>query len=181
MTRTTVPVTASPPDRVRWGCDRWGEAELVRSCAAILRGGPTPDGDLLRCLGGMSAQTMTERGLDLVYWPAVWAARTLLYAWREEAAPAVVVALGNPAWRVREMAARVCALREVGAAADPLATLLADPVPRVRAAAARALGKVGEAEHAAGLRALAADEDPTVRGRGDQALRQLAERLDRPI
>ena len=178
---TAVPVEAKPADRVRWACRHWGEAELVRSCAEILRGGPGPEGDLLRCLGGVSAVTMTERGLDLVYWPAVWAARSLLYAWREEAAPAVVVALAHPAWRVREMAAKVCALREVGAAADALGGLLTDPVPRVRAAAARALARVGEAEHADGLRALDADEDPTVRQRGAQALSQLAARLDRPV
>jgi hypothetical protein len=175
----TVPLAATPAERIRWGVARWGEAELVHACAAVLRGEP-PDAEVLLCIGGRGADTMQAKGLDLVYWPKTWAARALLYAWREEAGPAVVTALADPAWRVREMCAKVCALREVGAAADALGPLLADPVPRVRAAAARAVGAVGEAEHAPALRALLTDEQ-LVRAPAARALRQLAARLDRPL
>lgn len=43
----------------------------------------------------------------------MWAARSLLYAWDVEAVPAVLGALGDEAWRVREMAAKVVAHRRL--------------------------------------------------------------------
>ncbi|MEV6520905.1 HEAT repeat domain-containing protein [Longispora sp. NPDC051575] len=175
-----VPVSASPAERVRAACARWGEPEVVDRCADLLRGVPADDVDLILHLGGRGADNLLA--LDaLVYWPAVWAARALLYAWRPTAGPAVVGALGHEAWRVREMAAKVCALRELGEAAEPLAVALGDPVPRVRAAACRALGAVGEAEHAEGLRELLDDPDPEVRRRAEQALDRLSRRLDRDL
>ncbi|MBG6135040.1 HEAT repeat domain-containing protein [Longispora fulva] len=175
-----IPVSASPAERIRAASRRWTEPELVDRCAALLRGGPADDPELLAYLGGRGAQPLLD--LDaLVYWPAVWAARALLYAWHPTAASAVVAALGHDAWRVREMCAKVCALRELGEAADPLAAALADPVPRVRAAAARGLGVVGEAEHAGPLRKALTDTDPEVRRRADQALARLSDRLDRPL
>lgn len=51
---------------------------------------------------------------------------------------AVLAALGDDAWRVREMAAKVIAKRRLGEALPAVAALRADPVPRVRAAATRA-------------------------------------------
>jgi HEAT repeat protein len=86
--------------------------------------------------------------------------RGLCYAWHPAAAPAVVHALGDDAWRVRQRAANVCRVREIGESAEVLAGLLTDPVPRVRAAAARAVAVVGEAEHAPPLRRLLTDADP---------------------
>jgi hypothetical protein len=47
----------------------------------------------------------------------------LLYAWAEEADGAVVAALADDHWRVREMAAKVVARRRIGAALDPVAAL----------------------------------------------------------
>lgn len=166
----------TPKERVRAACARWGEAEVVRDCVTVLRGGPWPADEKWLLLGGPGAPGQLKKEVH-AYWAHVWATRVLLYAWREEAAPAVVIALGHPAWRVREMAAKVCALREVYA--EELAPLLADPVPRVRIAAARAVGAVGEAEHAPALRALTTD--PLVRVAAASALDRLAERLDRPL
>jgi hypothetical protein len=41
-----------------------------------------------------------------------------LYVWTDAAASAVVEALTHEAWRVREMAAKVVAAREIGSAAN---------------------------------------------------------------
>jgi HEAT repeat protein len=73
------------------------------------------------------------------YWPRVWAARGLLHAWDDRAAPAIIQATTDDAWRVREMAAKVIARHYVGDALTAVAELVNDPVPRVRAAAERAV------------------------------------------
>lgn len=72
------------------------------------------------------------------YWLRVWAARALLYAWDEMARVAVLDALADEAWRVREMAAKVVARRLLGEALAAVAELRQDPVSRVRLAAERA-------------------------------------------
>jgi hypothetical protein len=43
--------------------------------------------------------------------------------------------LGDHAWRVRELTAKVVARRRIGRALDAVAALRDDPVPRVRVAA----------------------------------------------
>jgi HEAT repeat protein len=73
------------------------------------------------------------------YWRRVWGARGLLHAWDGRAESAVVEAMTDEHWRVREMAAKVVARHKVGAALDAVAALRGDPVPRVRAAAERAV------------------------------------------
>lgn len=73
------------------------------------------------------------------YWRRVWGARGLLYAWDERAADAVVEALGDEHWRVREMAAKVVTRHKMGVALTAVAVLREDPVARVRAAAERAV------------------------------------------
>ena len=73
------------------------------------------------------------------YWPRVWGARALLYAWDVSAEPAIVRATGDAHWRVREMAAKVIARRLVDVGLEAVVALRDDPVPRVRAAAERAL------------------------------------------
>jgi hypothetical protein len=155
---------------------------VARRCASLLRGDPPDEADLqlLGYLAATPSLTAPQHGTWPSWYP-VWAARGLRYAWRPAAAPAVVRALGDDAWRVREMAAAVCREREIGEAADVLAGLLADPVPRVRTAAARAVAVVGEVEHAAPLRRLLADTDPQVRAGAARALRDLARRLDRRL
>lgn len=112
------------------------------------------------------------------YWWSVWALRVMLYAWDDAAEPAVTDAFGHDAWRVREMAAKVVAGREVGMAAEAVATACADQTPRVRAAALRALGVIGEREHLDVIRGTLDDPDTEVRKRAEQALDTLARRLD---
>jgi hypothetical protein len=59
---------------------------------------------------------------------------------RSDAATAAIIgALADDAWRVREMAAKVVARHRIGVAFDAVAPLREDPIPRVRAAAHRAV------------------------------------------
>lgn len=177
----------TPAERVDDACGRWGEADVVAGCARLLTGGtgaPTgPDAELAMVLGGLADRTWLAGGKapGHAYWARVWAARALTHVWAERATPAVVAALADEQWRVREMAARVIGLRELGVAADELVARLVDDVPRVRAAAATALGAVGEGEHAAALRALVDDEQPDVARRARLAVEAMSERLDRPV
>ncbi len=53
--------------------------------------------------------------------------------------PAVMAALGDDEWRVREMAAKVVARHQLGDALLIVADLCNDPNQRVRAAPSRAL------------------------------------------
>ena len=130
-------------------------------------------------LGEAHAEAFLEGREKSQYWPRVWAARALLYAWTPQAAPAVVTALGDESWRVREMALKVVRLREIGEAADVAADLAGDEVERVRKAAVRALAVIGEAEHAEAVRDLVGD--PFAGRDAELALKQLRDRLDRPV
>jgi len=181
-----------PGARVSEACAVYGAAAIARWCADLLVGEVAyddPESPSLIWLGGPHAAAelrkgrLVERGQD--YWPRVWAARGLLYAWAPEAARAVEVALENglsdPAWRVREMCAKVARLREIGQAADALNGLVSDEVPRVRAAALGALGAVGEAEHAAAARTALDDPEPSVRRAAETTLAELRLRLDREL
>jgi HEAT repeats len=189
-------VTAPVPDDldrlpqllVAEACAAYGADAVAGWCAGLLTGAVAyddPGSPSVLWIGGRHAAAelrrgqVVERGQD--YWPRVWAVRALRYAWTPSAAAAVARALADPAWRVREMAAKVAGLREVGEAADGLAALLADEVPRVRVAAARALGAVGEAEHAPALRDALDDPEPSVRRAAEAALEELRRRLDRDV
>ena len=176
-------VALAPGERVRELSAPVGETAVAEWCAALLAGAaPAADGSpSLRWLGGRHAEHYL-RGLldspDQDYWPRVWAARGLLYVWSEAAAPTIVQALGDSAWRVREMAAKVARRRELGDAADSLRQCLGDAVPRVRAAAARALGRVGDLDAEGPLTDRLSDADPAVRSAARSALLELARRLD---
>jgi HEAT repeats len=188
-------MTAAPFDRhdrpavlVAEACREYGTEVIARWCADLLTGRVAyddPGRPPLVWLAGRAAAAelrrgdLVERGVD--YWPRVWAARGLRYAWVPDATPAVVRALADPAWRVREMAAKVVRQRDLGEAADALSALATDPMPRVRAAALRAAGTVGEVEHADALRAAANDPEPAVRRAAEAALDELRRRLDRDV
>jgi hypothetical protein len=134
-------MTAAGPPRLRIAdaCDRRGADAVVDGCLALLAGGDADSG-LILVLGGPAGPQYLDAPPDQRYWLRVWAARGLLWApWRARSAPAVCDALGDEAWRVREMAAKVVARHRVGEAFDGLTPLLADPTPRVRFAASRAL------------------------------------------
>ena len=177
----------APRQIVRAACAEYGEDTVIDWCTAFLTeeisgddaygaelpklvaitGSPNP--------GGWSAP------VDPVnyYWIRVWAARVLLYVWRDDAVDALRVAASDPAWRVREHVARLTAQRELGQLVDALLPDLQHELPRVRATAARAVGAAGEAEHAEALQDLLEDPDLTVRVAAEKALALLEKRLDR--
>jgi len=171
-----------PADWVAQACADLGTAAVVAWCVGLLAGDPADGGPSLDLIGGPGAARMLDRMPDEQdYWARVWAARALRYAWTD--APgvhaAVVAALGDPAWRVREHAAAIVRLHELGEAAEAVRPLLGDDVPRVRAAAARALAVVGEHDD---LDAFASvpEADAAVRRVRDRSRRELADRLDLP-
>jgi len=94
----------------------------------VALGGPHAEDVLGRSEGGKSG-----------YWPRLWAARALLYAWDDVATNAIGLATMDESWRVREMSARVIARHFVGNALDDVAKLRDDSVERVRLAAERAV------------------------------------------
>lgn len=178
---------ASPGDRARAAADTLGDLALVRWCAHLLSGaavwGDSADPDPA-WVGGRQARAWgAPEGLadEHRHWPRVWAARTLLYVWDELAIPAVSAGLRDPAWRVREMCAKVCVRWEVPEVTDTCAELLDDEHARVRVAVLRVLAVVGEHEHAVGVHEALDDDDPSVRTAAERAWRQLERRLDRPL
>jgi len=130
----------TPRQRVEIECARRGRDQVVAGCVALLECRDVDD-NLLFALGGSGAQIVLDDGPRQrnQYWRRVWAARGLLHVWDDRAASAIVGAVTDEHWRVREMAAKVIARHRVGAGLDAVATPRADPVPRVRAAAERAV------------------------------------------
>jgi hypothetical protein len=112
----------------------------VAGCINLLEGRGADD-TLIVALGGPAAEYVLagREGGKGGYWPRVWAARGLLYAWSDDAEPAIIRATADEAWRVREMAAKVIARHRVGGALAAVAALDHDPIPRVKSAADRAV------------------------------------------
>ena len=130
----------TPKQSIELECARRGRAQLVSGCVALLRRQDVDD-DLVIALGGPVARTVLDSGPKpaYLYWLRVWGARGLLHAYTDRAEDAVIEALGDEHWRVREMAAKVIAKYRIGAALQAVAELRDEPVPRVRAAADRAV------------------------------------------
>lgn len=172
----------SPAELVAAAVRECGERELVLRCAALLRTRCwSDDPNLLPAIANGQGVALREGRWGPPYWARVWAMRTFLYAWDPAAIPVVVAATTDEAWRVRELAGKVTARREVGEAADGAVALLTDESPRVRAAAARAVGFVGGSEHAIPLRGVLEDDEASVRIQAARALERLAARLDREV
>ena len=133
----------TPKQSVEAECARRGTVAVVTGCAALLSGEDADDA-LIIALAGPPARYVLDTGPAPVhrYWLRVWGARGLLYAWGDGARPAVLAALGDEHWRVREMAAKVVARRLLGEALPAVAGLAGDPVPRVRQAAQRAIARL---------------------------------------
>lgn len=112
------------------------------------------------------------------YWPRVWGARALLYAWEDRAEPDVVRGLADPAWRVAEMCLKVATKRELGTAGPGAAALVDHELSRVRGQAVRLLGIAGDTEHVAAVQAAEDDPDGAVRRHAARALDRMAIRLD---
>lgn len=137
-------MTDSPRQRILAECARQGRPAVVAGCVRLLEGDDTDD-RFVRVLGGATASwwLANRENEGLSYWPRVWGARGLLWAWpddqQDSALSALREAMRDPAWRVREMAAKVVARHLVGDALDDVAPLRNDPMRRVREAADRAV------------------------------------------
>jgi hypothetical protein len=103
--------------------------------------GEDSDTALILILGGPHARVILGNDVpeDQAYWFRVWGARGLLWAWDDIAMDAIRSALGDPAWRVREMAGKVVARNRLGDLLPAVLVLRTDPTDRVRAAARRAV------------------------------------------
>lgn len=174
----TGPIPLDDPlaARIAHAIERYGEARVVALATGLLQG-RNAGNDILLYLGGRHAQGVLD-GAPALYWPEVWGARAFMYVWSDgsdAATSAVLAGLGNQAWRVREMCAKVCAVRAIGGP-ETMTVLLADEVARVRSSAARALAEVGRREHMEQLRLLLKDRDKDVRRAAQQSLDRLRER-----
>jgi hypothetical protein len=130
----------TPRQSIDAECERRGTAGVVAGCLDVLEGGDVDDALLLALAGPHANYVLSGgEGGKQGYWPRVWATRGLLYAWEERAAPAVVRAMQDESWRVREMAAKVVARHRLGDALGAVVELRGDAVPRVRRAAERAV------------------------------------------
>ena len=133
----------TPRQSIETECERRGKDALVAGCMDLLTGRAT-DSELIVALGGPPAHWAVSGdkpgGPD--YWFRVWAARGLLWAWEDKALPAVLTALSDDSWRVREMAVKVVARHELGDALPIVTELRNDPVVRVRRAAERAVIRI---------------------------------------
>lgn len=155
------------------------ETEAARRCADLLAGAdPAGHRDLLPYVGGRPGAAYLAGGWP-DYWVRVWGARGLRYVWDESAADAVLLGLGDDAWRVAEMCLKVCALRDLPAGAEAV-RLSRHHLARVRAAAARALGGAGDVEHVGAVEGLLDDESEEVRRAAHRALVGMRDRLDLP-
>jgi hypothetical protein len=139
-----------PRQRIAAECASAGRAALIAGCVALLGGRPDEvDDRLITMLGGDAARHVLDgaEGGRSGYWPRVWAARGLLHAWDDhaaetgaaigaatdeatgEATDAIIGALGDHAWRVREMTAKVVAAHRIGRALDAVAAFARRPRP----------------------------------------------------
>jgi HEAT repeat protein len=130
----------TPRQSIDAECGARGRDAVVAGCIALLERRDA-DPDLILALAGPAALPVLRDGSagGSDYWLRVWAARGLLWAWDDSAQPAILAALTDEAWRVREMATKVVARNGVGDALPFVTNLLGDPVARVRAAASRAI------------------------------------------
>jgi len=131
----------TPRQSVETACAQHGSEAVIAGCVALLTGESGVDPALVAALGGPRGPDFLDAPPGRRYWLRVWAARGLLWApWGAGAATgAVIGALADEHWRVREMAAKVVARHRVDEAQPAVAHLLTDDVERVRAAASRAV------------------------------------------
>jgi hypothetical protein len=169
-----VPVDLPLKERLAAAVERYGESGVIARSLSLLAGNDEGE-DFLLFVGGDHAQGILD-GAPVLYWPELWGARARLHVWNASAAQEIVRATDNPAWRVREMSARVIAAHGLSAASE-LSELLSDDVPRVRVAAARALGAVGSASDLDSIRALLKDPEIDVRRGAQQGLDALRARV----
>lgn len=169
-----IPLDRPTGERIAAAITHYGEESVVKNAVALLRGNNAGK-DFLLYAGGRHALGILD-GAPTLYWPELWGARALLHVWDDSAAPYIVVGLGNQAWRIREMCARVVQLRDLQTA-PKLVRLTTDENARVRVAALHALAAQGTAENMDTITQRLRDADKTVRQAAQQARDALTARL----
>jgi hypothetical protein len=136
----------TPRQSIEAECARRGQQAVVAGCSCLIQGDDA-DPALIIALGGPPARRLLDSDprSDQRYWLRVWGIRGLLWAWDDSALDAVLLALRDPAWRVRELAAKVAARHRLGDTLPALVDLRNDSVPRVRAAVSRAIAMLTQA------------------------------------
>ncbi|SDD11507.1 hypothetical protein SAMN05216410_2869 [Sanguibacter gelidistatuariae] len=170
-----IPLDLPTGERIQAAIAHYSEQVVEQKAIALLRG-DNAGKDFLLYAGGRHGLGILD-GAPPLYWPELWGARALLYVWDDSAAPYVIAGLGDRAWRVREMCARVVLERDIPAASE-LVRLAADENARVRSAALRALAAQGTAEHQSTIAQHFSDRDKSVRPIAQQARDTLAARLN---
>lgn len=183
MRQQPTDLYAQPRDLLLEAERDYGRHATVDTCLTLLEGSldfdqlPVP----MTYLAGSHALMQMERGYledrNQTHWPRIWAARGFLYVWTDYAEDGVVTALADPHARVREMTAKIVALRELHTASDALLTLVHDTEPRVQVAALRAATVVGEKIHLSAVGDVVSD-DRSVQIAQSSAQRALRRRLD---
>jgi hypothetical protein len=138
---------STPRQKIESTCAARGVRQVVAACVELIGGGEA-DPALLLVLGGPDGPRYLHAPEDQRYWLRVWGTRGLGWALGVAGAPAaddpgiagaILDALGDAQWRVREQGCKIVARYRVDEAQPAVVGLLADEVPRVRYAAARAL------------------------------------------
>lgn len=129
----------TPRQSIDQECLRRGKDEVVEGCRRLIRGEPVDDQLVLALAGPAADKFFDGQPHDDTYWLRVWGLRGLLWAWDATAMPEVRLALGDEAWRVREMSFKVISHHLLGDFTPEAAAGREDAVPRVREAAHRAL------------------------------------------
>src|SRR5258708_32917646 len=90
----------TPGRSVAAECELRGIGAVVSGCIDLLDGKGAED-TLIVALGGPPAEYVLagREGGKGGYWPRVWAARGLLYAWSGDAETAIIRATTDEAWR----------------------------------------------------------------------------------
>lgn len=164
--------------RIATAVETLGYTTLVDWAMRLLSQETTPDAEHdpdIKLLGGMDAIEP--------YMARVWAGQALLHAWHHKAEDAVVIALNDDDWQVREIAVQLVGHHEL-AHVDKLVELLTDDAyPHVRMAAARAIGVTATPQHDVAidrLQRLVMDPNSFLAAAAEDALGEIANRHNRP-
>lgn len=182
----SAPHSANRPDhfstavtaRIATAVETLGYTSLVDWAMRLLSGETTPDAagePDIHLLGGMAAIEP--------YMARVWAGQALLHTWHHSAEDAVVVALADEDWQVREIAAQLVGHHKLTQVKALTSLLADDPYPHVRIAAARALGETATPQHDLAidyLQRLVMDPNSFLAAAAEDALNEIAQRHDRP-
>lgn len=164
--------------RIAQAVETLGFTTLVDWAMRLLSAETTPGAESdpdISLLGGMDAIEP--------YMARVWAGQALLHAWHHQAEDAVVIALGDEDWQVREIATELVGHHKLEHMNKLVELLTEDAYPYVRLAAAQAIGAIATPQHTLAidrLQRLVMDPNSILAAAAEDALKEIANRHDRP-